>query len=604
MRNTMSSVESPPPQHQQQTLELAVEHHGAGRLSQAENLYQRILQTDPDHPVALHLLGVIALQSGKSEQAIDLITRALSLKPDYAYAHDNLGNVFHGQERFEEALSCYRTALSFKPDYAQGHYNLGIALQDAGKFDEALASHRRAIALDPGNGLFWSGLAAFIELHSFSSMDDDLRNDLLRLLEQPSVRPSRLVRPIFSALRLDPVFSRILGLTDADMQAYGEIAVELSAIPLLLRIMGLCAIPDLAVERMLTRLRHAMLRDSMADKADEKALPFSTALALHCYRNEYVFAETSEEKAAIEAFQHRIEMLVARKRDVPPSLIAALGAYRPLDSFSWAGDLCDRNWAGVISLVVEQQISEPLKERSLRPHIQRLTPIQDTVSKLVREQYEQNPYPRWFSTDRKDNGKLIGSVLQETPLRFDLGEYVSPENPDILVAGCGTGQHALHTASRFSNARLLAIDLSLSSLSYAARKTEELEVINIEYAQADIMQLGGIGRRFDLIESEGVLHHLGDPLAGWRVLVDLLRPGGLMKIGLYSETARQHVIAGRGLIAEKGYGTSHEQIRRCRQDIIDQVENGNREMAKLCRTIDFFSLSECRDHFWEEGILF
>ena len=62
-------------------------------------------------------------------------------------------------------------------------------------------------------------------------------------------------------------------------------------------------------------------------------------------------------------------------------------------------------------------------------------------------------------------------------------------------------------------------------------------------------------------ESVGVLHHLGDPLAGWRVLVDLLRPEGLMRIGLYSETARQDIISGRALIAEEGYTSSPEDIR-------------------------------------------
>ena len=138
--------------------------------------------------------------------------------------------------------------------------------------------------------------------------------------------------------------------------------------------------------------------------------------------------------------------------------------------------------------------------------------------------------------------------MRRAPLRLDLGDYDSPEIPEILVAGCGTGQHVVDTSSRFSNAHVLAVDLSLSSLSYALRKTEELELPNIEYAQADIMGLDAFGRRFDLIECIGVLHHLGDPMAGWRVLVDLLRPGGFMKIGLYSETARQHVIHGRGPI--------------------------------------------------------
>ena len=84
----------------------------------------------------------------------------------------------------------------------------------------------------------------------------------------------------------------------------------------------------------------------------------------------------------------------------------------------------------------------------------------------------------------------IRSVLQASPIRFDLGNYVSPNNPQILVAGCGTGQHALSVASRFSNATVLAVEHSLRSLSYAMRKTREYSYTNIKYAQADIMELG------------------------------------------------------------------------------------------------------------------
>jgi SAM-dependent methyltransferase len=89
----------------------------------------------------------------------------------------------------------------------------------------------------------------------------------------------------------------------------------------------------------------------------------------------------------------------------------------------------------------------------------------------------------------------------------------------------------------------------LTSICYAMSKTRELGVRNIEYAQADIMKLGSIGKTFDMIESIGVLHHLAEPEAGWRQRLSLLRPGGFMRLGLYSERARQHVVAARKLIS-------------------------------------------------------
>ena len=86
---------------------------------------------------------------------------------------------------------------------------------------------------------------------------------------------------------------------------------------------------------------------------------------------------------------------------------------------------------------------------------------------------------------------------------------------------------------------MLAIDLSLNSLAYAKRKTGELGLTNIEYRQHDILQLESLTERFDLIESIGVLHHLADPLVGWRILRKRLKPRGLMRIGLYSAIARE-----------------------------------------------------------------
>ena len=87
----------------QQAIDLAVQHHEAGRLSEAESIYQQILQNDPNHPVALHLLGVIAHQTGKNVAAVDLITKALVLKPDFAEAHNNLGIALQEIDKLDDA---------------------------------------------------------------------------------------------------------------------------------------------------------------------------------------------------------------------------------------------------------------------------------------------------------------------------------------------------------------------------------------------------------------------------------------------------------------------------------------------------------------------
>ena len=114
---------------------------------------------------------------------------------------------------------------------------------------------------------------------------------------------------------------------------------------------------------------------------------------------------------------------------------------------------------------------------------------------------------------------------------------------------------------------------------------------NIEYAQADILELGKIDRTFDSIELVGVLHHLGEPTAGWRVLLSLLRPGGRMRIGLYSNLARRVIADARDRIAARGYQATADDIRRCRQDIVREAEHWKRLIAMR----DLYSISGCRD---------
>jgi SAM-dependent methyltransferase len=140
---------------------------------------------------------------------------------------------------------------------------------------------------------------------------------------------------------------------------------------------------------------------------------------------------------------------------------------------------------------------------------------------------------------------------------------------------------------------VLALDLSLTSLAYAVRKTRELGVANVEYRQADILALGALAERFDVVDCTGVLHHLEDPVAGWRILCSLLRPGGVMRIGLYSEIARRHVVRAREFIAAGGFPPTPEGIRACRAAILARSDDAL--LARVARGEDFYSLSACRD---------
>ncbi|HEY2411299.1 MAG TPA: tetratricopeptide repeat protein [Pirellulaceae bacterium] len=131
------------------TLNTALEHHQAGRVQDAEQLYRQILLVEPSHPEALNYLGVIALQAGNFAFAADCLQRALAVRPNYDEAHCMLGVTLAALGSLDQAIIHFRQAIDANPDYPEAHFNLGIALGHQGKTDEQITHFRRTIHLRP-----------------------------------------------------------------------------------------------------------------------------------------------------------------------------------------------------------------------------------------------------------------------------------------------------------------------------------------------------------------------------------------------------------------------------------------------------------------------
>jgi SAM-dependent methyltransferase len=316
---------------------------------------------------------------------------------------------------------------------------------------------------------------------------------------------------------------------------------------------------------------------------------FLSTLSMHCFTNEYVYIESDEETHLIGELQAEISQTLVQSEQPEAIKILCLASYRSLYQYDWCQKLESLD---NLEEVQKRLIEEPLLEKVIAQDIPVLEEISDDMSLKVRKQYENNPYPRWVKLGIATKAKPIASVCDDLKLQLHSGSIKDVIAPDILIAGCGTGQHSIGTAARFSNCHVTAVDLSLASLAYAQRKSNEIPSTNIDYLQADILNLHQMGKEFDIIESTGVLHHMHEPMAGWRVLVDLLKPNGLMKIGLYSELARQPIVEARKEIASLGLGTSEAEIRNFREL---SRESENHDVKKLSTFSDFFSLSEFRD---------
>lgn len=455
------------------------------------------------------------------------------------------------QNKLAEAARAYKRLLLLIPDHAQASNNLACVLQTQGKLAEASARFARALELVPQSfGQFGAILGTLLAL--LPALGEAMRR-------ANAAWPQRLpLEQLFGA---------------------GGLAIIVGD-PLLLTILQSGAVRSVPLERVLTTLRAALLERSTA--GDDTTLAFCCALAQQCFINEYIFAAAPPEESQVEQLRNNL-------RNMSPMQLVALAMYVPLHALPDAQVLLERAWPDDVDKVVTQQLREPLQEHALRSTIAQLTAIEDTTSRRVRQMYEENPYPRWVhppaNTTPLPIDQYLRSMFPATPFAL----LVKTEDLDVLVAGCGTGWHALGLASVLQGAQLTAIDLSLASLAYAKRKTPPKLTARIDYAQADILNLGALDRRFDVIDASGVLHHMADPFAGWRTLLAQLRPNGLMHLGFYSELGRRDVLAARNVIAERGYGTSPAEIRRCRQDLLASP------LPSLARFDDFFTTSECRD---------
>lgn len=575
-----------------------------GKLDEAVASYRKALSIRADFAGAHYNLGNALTEQGKLDEAIAAYRMALSDKPDFAEAHDNLGTALLATGKVEEAAASYRKALSFKPNYAAAHNNLGNLLNQLGEVDAALASYKRALGLEEAPE-FKANFARCIASTKLIRADADVRRLLTRAVAEAWVRPTDLAKTSSRLVLFEPhvreCVERALSAWPVRLrndELFGTSGLAVLASDLLLQsLLENAPVTEIPLERFLTTVRHAMLdvavRAAVGDYPDDKALIFYCALARQCFINEFIFSYIEEEITRARALQEKLAVAVQARTEVPALWIVAVAAYFPLLSLPHVETLLDQSWPPAVAALLAQQITEPLEERRYRDTATRLTAVENDVSRLVQQQYEENPYPRWIKAAPQRKASSINGYLQR---QFPCTRF-EPLNRgseiDILIAGCGTGQEPIETARQFPKARVLAVDLSLASLGYALRKTRELGLQNIDYAQADIMKLAALGRTFDAILSIGVLHHLADPVAGWRVLVSLLRPSGFMRLGLYSERARQSIVTARQFIAERGYASTVADIRRLREDLMS-LKSGP-DLRHLCGFRDFFVTSECRD---------
>jgi tetratricopeptide (TPR) repeat protein/SAM-dependent methyltransferase len=571
-----------------------------GRFADAAAAFATVVALRPEIAAVQGSLGNALAQLDRPEEALAAFERAAALDPRLAPAHANIGAMHDRLGRPAQALAAFDIALALAPGDVQTHLNRGLALRNLGDLAAACLAFERAIALAPamveahvalGYALLAQGLGAKALAHAQVALDAKETASAKRLFcealaaSTPTAPTPALVTTLERALR--EAWTRPSDLARPALALIGDRPDPHA--PLLAALLRAAIFSDAKLEAWLTQWRRRLLTE--LDLHTEAHLDFACALAEHCFNNEFVFASDVEEEDLAAAAARRL--VGSHAPDIWDLVVAA--CYAPLGDVAGAAEWLAQTWPAPVAALLAVQVAAPAREKAIGLGLPKIGTIAAPVSLAVQAQYEANPYPRWTRLPAERSTVSAAQTLRARfgYLPFDLGARTAP---DILIAGCGTGQHAVERALEYPAAKILAVDLSLASLGYAARKAEAMGVGNLEFAHADLLQLGNLDRQFDIVESVGVLHHLADPQAGFAVLAARLRTDGLFRIGLYSAHARATVVAVRDYIAARGFTPTAADIRRCRQELRALPPGDPRRLA--LDTFDFGSTGGCRDLFF------
>jgi len=331
---------------------------------------------------------------------------------------------------------------------------------------------------------------------------------------------------------------------------------------------------DANFERVLTAFRKGFLERTGAEH-----IPFMVSLACQCFNNEYIYAFSAEEQRALP----RLKQNLTSVRDL---IVYAM--YEPLWTVRDAAVRLRLDRDPDARELFIRQISEPAEEDEIKKHIPSFGVAADPVSHAVRSQYEESPYPRWISVELSKPLTFRERMHDRFPYMksFEVGNPVR-----ILVAGCGTGRHPIEIAAQYSDAQVTAVDLSKASLAYGIRQARRYKITNLDFLHGDILNLD-MHQEFDAIEAMGVLHHMHDPAAGLRALLRALKPGGFMKIGVYSTRRRAVLQEAKRIISERNIGRSPQELRELRQEIIRRLPDPAKGPLG---SPDFYYMSGFRD---------
>ncbi|WP_460423423.1 methyltransferase domain-containing protein [Pseudomonas sp. ZL2] len=220
-----------------------------------------------------------------------------------------------------------------------------------------------------------------------------------------------------------------------------------------------------------------------------------------------------------------------------------------------------------------------------KPHPKLLHSINRDKLRLF---YESNPYPHWKQLPLHTPSTL-DDYFSNTGLNPSTQSWT---NKRILVAGCGTGRHAIQLALNYPDTEVIGVDVSLPSLRHANKQKNLYSIKNVKFIHCSISDTPSLGIKFKIIECIGVLHHLKQPARTLKVLLSVLAPDGIIKLGLYSKYARATLEILKSKCKEHEIPYTPDNIPSIRNLAITLYP---KQLENLIYSKDFYSIQGCMD---------
>ncbi|KZZ49023.1 hypothetical protein A3759_04285 [Thalassolituus sp. HI0120] len=556
-------------------------------LADAAQLAEQAWQIKPNYAPGLNLLCRIELQRRNTDLAWRWVSLGLSQKPDSINLLYSAGHVALAEQDLEQAQTYFSKAYRISRVATKaGNYLAHIALvqQD---YLQAFQYYRELIKTQAKDPQVKSGLFSAAEKLTADFYSDELEQDLLRYLDFHDVDYSQL-RPLASSL-----LKHKLQLSEAGSPLELE---TLASDPLLLTCLEKFYFCDPILERLLITLRQSVFISSAAQLSITSDLvPLVSAIGHQTFLNESVWYQTEQESKLADQLHHLVDRMIKMpelsNQDLYPILLL-LFMYRVPQQCKFA-DMLDHEalaWPIPLGDLIEKALMEAQSLQAKQQHLTSFGNTNNQVSEKVANQYNNNPYPRWSDIGYSQPSSYWQAVANLFPTKITARQQPSPIR--ALVAGSGTGRHALRLARYFHHMEITALDLSHQALAYAQMKADQYQVENIDFIQGDILLAERLGQQFDVIECSGVLHHMQDPQTGLNALVKQLKGNGLIKIALYSTAARANIIKLRNDL-EQNMPTEAHDMRLIREAMLQGSLTG--DWSDIFNSADFYSLSACRD---------